>query len=258
MSCRLSHLFLLIFLLLPLHGAPPGSSLPAETSLPTVVYISLPACISAVLENPELAERLFQAYSYPRNAFLAHLEKEIEKELKASGNKEATEALKQRKRQNLVSKVEYLYLKANTDPLLMKAFLLLNGLSGDLAARANDNVYEILSSRLWMPDQALEKKALRQRPETRIKNSIIQLLIRIQLNLAAALCETAPDTAEAKTVALIELSNIAALPPPEPEVDGKTVSEPIPGNIVPVYQETSFPILDLYTSLFHLTDWSSF
>ena len=55
-----------------------------------------------------------------------------------------------------------------------------------------------------------------------------------------------------RTAALIELANIAGTPPPE--IDCGRAPSSIPGNAAPVYQETSFPILDLYTDLFRLTD----
>ncbi len=257
MCKRRSHLLLLFTLLLPLNGAPPGSQEPVgDLPLPTVVYLSLPACVSAVLENPERTEELFRTNSYPRNLILYQLEKEIEKELKAVGNATAAEAIRLRKQQNLVSKVEFLYLKANSEPSVMRALLKLNGLAEDLPARADDNVYEILFSRLWMPDQALESNAIRRRPETRVRNRIIEFLIRIQLNLALALCESSSNTIEAKTAALIELSNIAAIPPPE--IDCGNIRTPVAGKSEPVYQKTSFPILDLYSDLFHVTDWSPF
>ena len=258
-ATRLLPLFLLPLLLLPLEGRPQGvgDSAPG-LPLPTVVYLSLPACVSAALENPERAEKLFSADSRPRNLFLYQLEKEIEKEVRSVANrKEAENVLRLRKQQNLISKIEYLYLKANDDPRLMNAFLKLNGLTENLPARADDNVCEILSSRLWMPDPVLVTRTLRQRPEVRLPNSsVIKLLIRIQLELALALCETAPDTPAAKAAALIELSNIAALPPPE--IDCGKAPERITGNAEPIYLKTSFPILDLYTDLFHLTDWSPF
>ena len=258
-ATRLLLLFLLPALLLPLRGGAQEAGAPAPgLPLPTVVYLSLPACVSAALENPERAEKLFSADSRPRSRFLYQLEKEIEKEVRTvAGRKEAEEALRLRKQQNLISKIEYLYLKANDDPRLMNAFLKLNGLAEDLPARADDNVCEILSSRLWMPDPVLVARTLRQRPEARLRNSsVIKLLIRIQLDLALALCETTPDTPAAKAAALIELSNIAALPPPE--IDCGKAPEPIAGNAEPIYRQTSFPILDLYTDLFHLTDWSPF
>lgn len=258
MKRRFFHFFLLLCFLGPLCAAAQETRNSDEgEALPTVVYLSLPASISAVLENPERAEQLFQTYTYPRNVLLYQLEKEIEKESAKAGKEEASKALLSRKRQNLIAKVEYLYLKANTDRRLMRRFLLLNGLTGDLPARADDNVYEILALRLWIPDKLLEAETFRRRPEAQLKNStIIKHLIRIQLNLAKGLCESVPDTLEARTAALIELSNIAAIPPPE--IDCGKASDPISKNDRPIYEETSFPILDLYTNLFHLTDWTPF
>ncbi len=146
MKRRFFHFFLLLCFLGPLCAAAQETRNSDEgEALPTVVYLSLPASISAVLENPERAEQLFQTYTYPRNVLLYQLEKEIEKESAKAGKEEASKALLSRKRQNLIAKVEYLYLKANTDRRLMRSFLLLNGLTGDLPARADDNVYEILA-----------------------------------------------------------------------------------------------------------------
>ena len=256
---------LLLTLLLPLRGepqhapqqAPPPQEERKDAPLPTVVLISLPACVTAVMEDPQRAERLFLAYPYPRHAFLLQLEKEIEKELKAIGGARMNELLQLRRLQNLVSKVEYLYPKVNSNAQLRKAFLRLNGLADDLPARADDNVYEILDAQLWMPDAVLKRRALRQRPETRIAGSnVIRLLIQIQLDLAAALFAASADQPEMRTAALIELANIAGTPPPE--IDCGRAPSSIPGNAAPVYQETSFPILDLYTDLFRLTDWSPF
>lgn len=254
----LKRLFLSFFLLsASLSAGENPKTMRTQESAPSIILLSLPACISAVLERPDEAEKLFQPYSYPRNPVLDRLEKEIEKELKAAGEKQTAELRRRRKIQHLISKIEYFYMKANSDPQLMKLFLSLNGLAGDLPARADDNVYELLESRLWAPDPVLKAGAMRRRPETWIRNNnIIRLLIQIQLDMANALYEASGNDPFRKAVAVIEIANIAALPPPEIAY-GKPL-DLIAGNAAPVYLETSFPILDLYTGLFRLTDWSAY
>ena len=83
---------LLLTLLLPLRGepqhapqqAPPPQEERKDAPLPTVVLISLPACVTAVMEDPQRAERLFLPIPIRATHFFSSWKKRLKRNSRPS------------------------------------------------------------------------------------------------------------------------------------------------------------------------------
>ncbi len=214
------------------------------------VFLSLSATIETALENPERTNKLLASVNRPSDSLIAQLETDILAELRS---RNAESAYRERKQQELIAKIRYLYFFANKESEYRKLLLRLNGLPDDLTVHADDSVYDILQPMLWNGEKRLAAIARRNRTDLRLPgNNAIRYAFQIQFDLANFNFDSSN-----KISALIELAKLCAWHPEKERLP--SALSPVPGNNEFILiQEKPSPLFNVYVNTFRLVDWSAY